>query len=122
MPNPGPARRPLAMWDGVVRLRATTLGALAARHGGGVLGRAETRLERFVPLASAGEGDLGPVLAPRFARAGAEAASRGASLLVDQSVAARFEQTAGSGGVWVCSRATWTMAAVLDEPLVPDLP
>jgi UDP-3-O-[3-hydroxymyristoyl] glucosamine N-acyltransferase len=110
------------MWDGVVRLRSITVGALAARHGGRVLVGADRVVERIVPVEAAGPGDLAPVLAARFARAGAEAGARGASLLVDESAAARFQPVPGSGAVWVCARATWTMAAVLDDAVAPDEP
>jgi UDP-3-O-[3-hydroxymyristoyl] glucosamine N-acyltransferase len=109
------------VWDGVVRLAGATLGALAARHGGRVVAGAASMVERFVPVEAAGAGDLAPVLAARFTRAAEAAAARGAALLVDESLARRLACPAGAA-VWLCPRATWAMAAVLDDAIVPDLP
>jgi UDP-3-O-[3-hydroxymyristoyl] glucosamine N-acyltransferase len=46
-----------------------------------------------------------------------EAAGRGAALLVESSLA---EAVAGAPALWVCEHATWTMALVLEEAIVPE--
>jgi UDP-3-O-[3-hydroxymyristoyl] glucosamine N-acyltransferase len=106
-------------WDGVVRLRGETLAALAARHGGRVpVGGAEAPA-RLVPVRTATEGDLAPLLARRFVADARRAVERGAALLVDASLEGHL---AGSSRVWLNERATWALAALLEEALVPDLP
>ncbi|HEY3815869.1 MAG TPA: UDP-3-O-(3-hydroxymyristoyl)glucosamine N-acyltransferase [Polyangiaceae bacterium] len=107
-------------WDGVVRLRAeTTLAALAARHGGRIAGKGERVAERITPVGTARAGDLAPLLAARFVRVAREAIERGATLLVDASLAGAVEP---ASGVWVHEHATWAMAELLDEAVVPDAP
>ena len=108
------------MWDGIIRLRGESLESLAARHGGKVLSGGGRAPERIVPVGVARSGDLAPVLARRWVRAGQDAAERGATLLVDQSLA---EQTSEprKGAVWMHEQATWAMAELLDEAIVPDL-
>jgi UDP-3-O-[3-hydroxymyristoyl] glucosamine N-acyltransferase len=108
------------VFDGVVRLRGETLGALAARHGGSVVAGPECAPVRLVPLASAVHGDLAPLLASRHARAAIQAAARGAAVLAEASLAGALESRAPA--VWSCANATWTMAALLDEAIVPDAP
>jgi UDP-3-O-[3-hydroxymyristoyl] glucosamine N-acyltransferase len=105
-------------WDGVVRLRGETLAALAARHGGRVKAGAERAVPgRMAPVTLAGAGDLAPLLAARFARHAHEAAERGAVLLVDAALESRVRSAA-----WVHEHATWAMAALLAEVVVPDTP
>jgi UDP-3-O-[3-hydroxymyristoyl] glucosamine N-acyltransferase len=98
------------VWDGVVRLRERArLGELARRIGGDVRGDAE--VARVVPVERAAEGDLAPLLASKYAREAEGALARGASLLVDESLAARLPKDAR---VWIHSHAGWALAAVLD--------
>jgi UDP-3-O-[3-hydroxymyristoyl] glucosamine N-acyltransferase len=109
-------------WDGVVRLRGETLAALAGRHGGRITagaGEASSRPERLVPVGTATAGDLAPLLAARFVGDAREAAGRGAALLVEASLAGLLR---GAPTLWVHERATWAMAALLDEAVVPDAP
>ncbi len=108
-------------WDGVVRLRGETLAALAARHGGRVTAGGDEATARVVPVRAASEGDLAPLLARRFLADARRAVDRGAALLVDASLA----EALGAGGaprLWVHERATWALAALLDEAIAPDLP
>jgi UDP-3-O-[3-hydroxymyristoyl] glucosamine N-acyltransferase len=106
-------------WDGVVRFREPRgLGELARRIGGecvgvGVAKPADSgRLVRVAPVESAREGDLAPLLAPRYAGAADEALARGASLLVSDALATRFRDR---GRTWTHPHAVWALAAVLDE-------
>lgn len=105
-------------WDGVVRLRGETLAALAVRHGGGVTGDGEHAPARIVPVDRAKQGDLAPLLASRFVKSARQAAGRGAVLLVQASLA---DAVAGADA-WVHEHATWAMAELLDEAIVPDEP
>jgi UDP-3-O-[3-hydroxymyristoyl] glucosamine N-acyltransferase len=104
-------------WDGVVRLDGASLEALAVRHGGWIGSGGAFSPERIAPVAMAGAGDLAPVLASRGVRAALAAAARGASLLVDASVASALS---GAPAVWIHEHATWAMAGVLDAAIVPD--
>ena len=105
-------------WDGVVRLRGETLAALAARHGGRIAAGGAEAPGRLVPVGLARDGDLAPLLATRFVKSAREAAARGAALLVDASLA----DSVRGARAWVHPHATWAMAALLDEALVPDVP
>jgi UDP-3-O-[3-hydroxymyristoyl] glucosamine N-acyltransferase len=107
------------VWDGSIRLRAETLGALASRLGGRVLASASTVPRRLTSVGLAGAGDLAPVLASRYVRAARLAVGRGAMLLVDASLAAALE---GAANAWVHDHATWALAGVLDSAIVPDAP
>jgi UDP-3-O-[3-hydroxymyristoyl] glucosamine N-acyltransferase len=104
---------------GVVRLRGDSLAALAARHGGEVLAGGSTTATHAAPVDRAGEGDVAPLLAARFAPAAREAARRGAALLVDRSM---VEAVAGAPAIWAHQHATWALAALLDEAVVEDAP
>lgn len=106
-------------WDGVVRLPGATLHALAAQFGGRVLSGGDAVPERMVPVAMAGEGDLAPLLTSRHLRAALAAASRGAALLVDESLASVVSDVRAA---WSHDRATWAMAEVLETAQVPDVP
>ncbi|MGO8996478.1 MAG: DapH/DapD/GlmU-related protein [Polyangiaceae bacterium] len=98
-------------WDGVVRLRERTrLSALVERIGGDVR-RDAPGLTRVVPVESAGEGDLAPLLASRYVGEAERALARGASLLADPALAARLPKDAA---VWTHAHPTWALAAVLD--------
>ena len=107
---------------GDVRLEGRTLQVLAEAHGGRVLVEAQRPPTRIVPVERAEPGDLAPLLSRRFVKAAAEAARRGAALLVDASVIDDFDVAQVSGGVWVHEHATWAMAELLDGARVPDTP
>jgi len=96
------------------------LAALAVRHGGRVVAGGERAPGRMAPVTVAGPGDLAPLLAPRFARSAHQAAERGAVLLIDASLAGTWATLAPAA--WVHDHATWAMAALLVEALVPDAP
>jgi UDP-3-O-[3-hydroxymyristoyl] glucosamine N-acyltransferase len=102
-----------------ISLRGDRLEALAARHGGRIVGDGSRAPSRLAPVTTAGEGDLAPLLASKFVKAAREAAGRGASLLVDASLAGAVE---GASPAWVHPFAAWAMAAVLDEARVEDVP
>ena len=104
-------------WDGVVRLPGATLHGLAARFGGRVISGGDRIPLRIVPVAVAGEGDLAPLTASRYLRAAITAASRGAALLVDESMASVVKEVQA---VWSHERATWAMADLLETLRVPD--
>jgi UDP-3-O-[3-hydroxymyristoyl] glucosamine N-acyltransferase len=106
-------------WDGSIRLPGETLGALAARLGGHVLGSASTTPRCVRPVAAASEGDLAPVLSSRYVKAAREAQGRGAALLVDASLAPSLRTT---GPSWVHEHATWALASLLDGAIVPEAP
>jgi UDP-3-O-[3-hydroxymyristoyl] glucosamine N-acyltransferase len=108
-------------WDGVVRLRESTLAALAAKHGGRVVAGAASTVERLTPVGAAKAGDLAPLFAARFARDARAALDRGAALLVDAAHAS-LVPGGRAPAVWVHDHATWAMAELLDEALVPDAP
>jgi UDP-3-O-[3-hydroxymyristoyl] glucosamine N-acyltransferase len=111
-------------WDGVVRLEGRTLHVLRERYGGHVRVEASRVPERIVPIEQAKAGDLAPLLSRRFVKAAAEAARRGASLLVDAALESALDAAArsGPGGLWVHEHATWAMAELLDGALVPQTP
>ncbi len=115
-------------WDGVVRIPGATLDMLAAQFGGRVVTGGDQAPVRVVPVATAGEGDLAPLTASRHLRAALAAASRGAALLVDDSLASVVSNVGDLGdvtrvrAVWSHARATWAMADLLETAHVPDLP
>jgi UDP-3-O-[3-hydroxymyristoyl] glucosamine N-acyltransferase len=101
----------VSVWDGVVRLREpSSIGELALRIGGEV--RRDRAVVRVVPVDRAGEGDLAPLRASRYAHQADLALARGASLLADEALAARLPRDAP---VWTHSHAGWALAAVLDS-------
>lgn len=112
-------------WDGVVRLERRTLQVLASRHGGRVLEEAASLPDRIVPVEAARAGDLAPLLSRRFVKAAREAANRGAALLIDVTLADALEplpRRTSAGGLWVHEHASWAMAELLDDALVPQAP
>ncbi len=107
-------------WDGVVRLRPSKLRHIVAQHGGEARSIGSREILRFVPVDLAGEGDLAPLLAGRFIAAAIAAASRGASVLIDASLA-HDRRAAGIVG-WIHPHGAWAMAEVLEErAVVPPL-
>jgi UDP-3-O-[3-hydroxymyristoyl] glucosamine N-acyltransferase len=108
-------------WDGFVRLEGRTIEALASRHGGRVVAGAQHAPGRIVPVEAAGVGDLAPLLSRRFLKAAREAATRGAALLVDATLADALGP-ARAPALWVHDHASWAMAELLDSALVPDAP
>jgi UDP-3-O-[3-hydroxymyristoyl] glucosamine N-acyltransferase len=98
-------------WDGIVKLQGESLEVLAARHGGQVLAGAHLAPARIMPVGLAQAGDVTPLLAPRWVRAAQDAATRGALLLVDASLAGAVTS---AQGLWVHDYATWAMAELLD--------
>ncbi len=94
-----------------------SLADLAARHGGELRRGASGVVRRLVPVAEAGAGDLAPLLAARYVEEAAKAVSRGAQLLVEESLAARDDVAALAA--WVHPYATWTMAELLDAADAP---
>jgi UDP-3-O-[3-hydroxymyristoyl] glucosamine N-acyltransferase len=72
-----------------------------------------------VPIDRAESGDLAPLLSWRFARAGHQAATRGAALLVDAALSRAVPQ---DGVVWIHDYAGWALAELLGEALVPEEP
>ncbi len=108
--------------DGVVRLRGSTLAALAAKHGGRVVAGGAATVERLTPVGSAKAGDLAPLLAARFAKDARGALDRGAALLVDAAHASLLSPDAREAAMWVHDHATWAMAELLDEAIVADAP
>jgi UDP-3-O-[3-hydroxymyristoyl] glucosamine N-acyltransferase len=113
-----PAASPMSL-----RLPEVTLGLLAERHGGGVKAGAGLLVRHIAPVASAGAGDIAPLLGARFIGRARDAAERGAALLVDgRLVDARLGWLAEAPAVWLHDHATWAMAALLDEAIVADEP
>ena len=104
-------------WNGVLRLRGDSLEGLAARHGGRATAGAERAPRAIASIELAGEGDLAPLLSPRFAGAARAAIERGAALLVDASAAACVR---AAPALWTHEHAKWALAALLGEVTVED--
>ncbi|MGH7272644.1 MAG: hypothetical protein ACREJ3_19615 [Polyangiaceae bacterium] len=100
-----------------MRLRGESLDALAARHGGHVVSGGAVVPERLVPIDRACAGDIAPLLSSRFVRLGRQAAARGSALLVDSSLKDAVPEATV---VWVHDYATWGMAGLLADAVVPD--
>ena len=105
----------MPLWDGVVRLRTPArLGALVAEFGGERQGAADdAEIVRIVPVERAAAGDLAPLTAPRYLRAGEEARARGATLLADASLGEL--PGGGPGALWISPEATRVLASLLDR-------
>jgi UDP-3-O-[3-hydroxymyristoyl] glucosamine N-acyltransferase len=111
VPAGGPSEG--TIWDGVIRLAVPTRLRELARRFGGELENGELDaplLARIVPVEQAGEGDLAPLLSSRYARAAEDALARGASLLVEASLA---ESLPSEGAIWVHPHAGWALASLL---------
>jgi UDP-3-O-[3-hydroxymyristoyl] glucosamine N-acyltransferase len=103
----------------LISLAHTTLAELARRLGADLRGDGSTPIARVAPVEIATAGDIAPVLASRFVRAANAAASRGAALLVDASLAARIDAGAAA---CVHPNATWAFAELLDACDAPWSP
>lgn len=95
-----------------VSLPPRPIGALAERHGGALCNGVRGTVRRLVPVTRAGAGDLSVLLNARYVEAALEAATRGAMLLVDESLAMREDVRALPG--WFHAHAAWAMAEILD--------
>lgn len=95
-----------------VPLAPRALGDLATRHGGELRNGAGATIRRLVPVARAAAGDLTVLLHARYVDDAARAVARGASLLVDERLAARLEVS--HLPAWIHPHAAWTLAALLD--------
>jgi UDP-3-O-[3-hydroxymyristoyl] glucosamine N-acyltransferase len=104
-------------WDGVLRLRGDSLEGLAARHGGRAIAGAERAPRAITSIDLAGEGDLAPLLSPRFAASARAAIQRGAALLVDSSASGSVP---AAPAIWEHEHAKWALAALLEEITVAD--
>jgi UDP-3-O-[3-hydroxymyristoyl] glucosamine N-acyltransferase len=113
------AGHPTTVWDGRVRLRDASLASLVLRFGGSLLRRGPegegVRVHVLAPVERAGEGDLAPVLAPRYVPAALSAAARGAVLLVDAPLATDARLGGESARVWVHPRALSALCDLLEE-------
>ncbi|HEY2509414.1 MAG TPA: UDP-3-O-(3-hydroxymyristoyl)glucosamine N-acyltransferase [Polyangiaceae bacterium] len=107
----------MPVWDGVVRLRAPArLRALVAELGGAITASEaghDADVLRIVPVERAAAGDLAPLTAPRYLRAGEEARARGAALLVDASLGEL--PGGGPGALWISPEATGVLASILER-------
>ncbi|MDP9149822.1 MAG: UDP-3-O-(3-hydroxymyristoyl)glucosamine N-acyltransferase [Myxococcota bacterium] len=74
---------------------------------------------RIASVRFAAAGDIAPVLAPRWRSAARDAALRGAALLVDASLVGSWLECARE--VWTHDDASWAMAGLLDDALVPPI-
>ncbi len=103
----------------MILLRAPkALAELCARSGGAVSALASrVTVVALARVEDAKEGELAPVLSPRFILAGQRALARGAALLVDDSLVARVGR---AEKVWSHPCATWALAEVLDGCVVPS--
>jgi UDP-3-O-[3-hydroxymyristoyl] glucosamine N-acyltransferase len=107
------------------RFPDATLAELAARFGGEA--RANTRenklIGRIVPIELAEEGELAPLIHPRFVGKAAAAIARGASLLVDATLVAKLDlDDAALDRLWISNRATLAMADLLASCVAENVP
>jgi UDP-3-O-[3-hydroxymyristoyl] glucosamine N-acyltransferase len=100
-----------------IPLAPRAIGDLAARHGGSLRGGVKGTVRRLVPVGRAGAGDLTVLLNARYIDDAAQAAARGAMLLIDESLAAREDVRPLPG--WFHSHAAWAMAELLDSGDAP---
>jgi UDP-3-O-[3-hydroxymyristoyl] glucosamine N-acyltransferase len=98
----------------LIAIPPATLGELARRYGGEVIG-SDREIARLAPVEVAKEGDLAPLLASRYARAAEEAQKRGALLLIEPESRSKLPG-------WRCPHATWVMAELLSLAIVPETP
>lgn len=93
------------------------LSELAARHGGALANGVAGLVRRVVPVKVAAAGDLAPLLAVRYLEDAFAARSRGAMLLVDESLLGRAEVR--DVPAWVHPRAGWALACLLESADAP---
>jgi UDP-3-O-[3-hydroxymyristoyl] glucosamine N-acyltransferase len=98
---------------------------LTGRHGGDVRNGAHGIVRRLVPVHAAGPGDLAPLFGSRYREEGVAAATRGAFLLIDQSLAERPDIASLPG--WFHPHAAYALAELLDggdspadDPVIGD--
>ena len=95
-----------------IPLPPRSIEALVQRHGGSVRNGAKGVVRRLVPIARAASGDLTVLLNARYSEDAIRASSRGAVILVDESLANRPE--IAPLPAWVHGHAAWAMAELLD--------
>ncbi len=100
-----------------ISLAPRSLQDYVQRHGGTVRNGAHGVVRRLAPLRRAGAGDLAPVLSARYVDDAAGAVSRGAFLLVDESLAERPE--VASLPAWSHPQAAFALAAMLESGDAP---
>lgn len=102
-----------------IPIASRTLDALARAHGGVLRADASTRIARIAPVASAGEGDLAPLLGASHVAEAERALARGATLLVDEGLASARASVA-SMRAWFHPYASWAMAEMLTDATADD--
>lgn len=100
-----------------IQLTPRPLEALVARHGGRLRNGAKGTLRRLVPITRAGSGDLSLLLHSRYVEDAIVASSRGAILLVEESLGKRADVAALRG--WFHPYAGWALAELLDTSDAP---
>ena len=100
-----------------VPLSPRSLSDFVQRHGGVVKNGAQGVVRRLVPIARAAAGDLAPLLSARYFDDAVAALSRGAFLLVDDTLCERADIAALPG--WFHPHATWALAELLDAGDAP---
>jgi UDP-3-O-[3-hydroxymyristoyl] glucosamine N-acyltransferase len=82
------------------------------RHGGVIKNGASGVVRRLAPVSRAGAGELAPLVGARYVEAAAQAVTRGALLLVDDSLSERQDVASLPG--WFHPHAAWALAELLD--------
>lgn len=95
---------------------------LVERHGGEIRNGGRGLVRRIAPIGRAGAGDLAPLFNPRYLSQATAAISRGAMLLVDDTLDAAEVKSLPA---WFHPYASWTLAELLelgdapaDEPYI----
>jgi UDP-3-O-[3-hydroxymyristoyl] glucosamine N-acyltransferase len=91
--------------------------ALVERHGGSIRNGAKGVVRRLVPITRAAAGDLTVLLNARYVDDAIRASSRGALLLVEESIGGRPDVASLPG--WFHPYAAWAMAELLDSGDAP---
>jgi UDP-3-O-[3-hydroxymyristoyl] glucosamine N-acyltransferase len=100
-----------------IPIAARPIQDLVERHGGALRNGAHGVVRRLAPIASAGAGELAPLLAARYVEDAAGALARGAFLLIDEALAVREDVATLPG--WFHPHAAWALAEVLDTADAP---
>jgi UDP-3-O-[3-hydroxymyristoyl] glucosamine N-acyltransferase len=106
-----------------IPIASRSLVDLAKRHGGELRSASSGIIRRVAPIASAGAGELAPLLAARYVEDAARALERGAFLLVDEALAGR-DDVRTLPGLWIHAHAAWALAEILataDAPADPPV-